>query len=106
VSPEALRETGVEHGGGLSGGERPGQSEAIDDAMDVGVDRDRVLPMCRGHDDAGNLGSHAWESEQFVHRIGNMSIVLLDERGGEATQCPGLHAEESRWAQHRLEPPR
>ena len=106
VSPQPLGEPAVERGGGLLGGECPDQSNAIDDAMDVGVDRNRVLPMCRGHDDARNLGSHAWESEEFVHRVGNTSIVLLDERGGEATQCPRLHAEESGWAQHRLEPPR
>ncbi len=76
--------------GGVAGGGH--ESEAMADAIDVGIDGHGVHAEGYGLHDVGGLSAYAWQLEQRVHVAGHLAVVFLVEYLGELYEvaCLGV----------------
>jgi len=72
--------------------------------MDVRVhDYTFVLPEPCSEDDIGSLAGNSGQSEQVLHRVGNVSLVRVHDSSRRPQQRLGLVVEEAGGMDKRLE---
>ena len=96
-----LPETGLR----LRRGPGPEDPEAVDDAVDVGIDRDRRYRVAEDEDAVRGLRADPGERGQLVERPGNHSSEALEELPGALSDRPPLDVVEAGRADQSLDRP-
>jgi hypothetical protein len=73
-----------------------GEVEALGEASDVGIDDDAdILVEGVSQDDIGGFSTDAAEGGEFLHGLGDLAVVFLDDVGGGGADGGGFAAEEA-----------